>query len=70
MKYMLSFILCSYVEGICMPPIEGGYYPTYFECLEKGYKKSHNIITELGLDDVEKQKYFIKFTCFEIGEPL
>ena len=52
-----------------MPPIEGGYYPTYFECLEKGYKKSHNIIMELGMKDVDRKKYFIKFACIEIGEP-
>jgi len=69
MKYLLSFILCSYVEGICMPPIEGGYYPTYFECLEKGYKKSHNIIMELGMKDVDRKRYFIKFACIETGEP-
>lgn len=70
MKTILTFILCSAIEQVCMPPIQGGYYPNYYSCLEQGYKKSHNIIKELGEKDVEERQYYIKFTCVKIGESI
>lgn len=70
MTTILTFILCSQLHQVCMPPIQGGFYPNYYTCLEQGYKKSHNIIKELGLEDVEKNKYYIKFTCIKQGDPI
>ena len=51
----------------CMPPIEGGFYNDYYQCMEKGYEKSLAIVKDLGIKPVNNEKFFIKFKCTEVS---
>ena len=64
MKFILTLIMCSYTEGICMP---GYQWPKQFDstydCMMFGYKESMNKMNEVGRVDVNKHQIYIKFTC-------
>ena len=69
MEFVLTMIICAFVEGktTCMPPhlIEETYSDGY-SCMLDGYKKSYDKIVEVGRDDVNKfnldlDSFFIKF---------
>ena len=68
MEFVLTMIMCAYVEGktTCMQPhrIDGTYTDGY-SCMLDGYKKSYDKIVELGRDDVKKFSIYIKFGCNE-----
>ena len=68
MEFVLTMIMCAYVEGktTCMQPhrIDGTYTDGY-SCKLDGYKKSYDKIVELGRDDVNKFSIYIKFGCNE-----
>ena len=68
MEYVLTRIMCAFVEGktTCMPPfrIEATYKDGY-DCMLDGYTKSYDKILELGRDDVNKYNIYIKFGCRE-----
>ena len=68
MEFVLTMIMCAFVEGktTCMPPfkIEETYKDGY-ECMLDGYTKSYDKILELGRDDVNKYNIYIKFGCNE-----
>ena len=64
MKILLSLIICSQVEGTCMPP-----YPwpetfsTQYDCLTFGYEESLRKMKEIGREEVNKYNVYIRFTC-------
>ena len=64
MKILLTLIMCSYTEGLCMP---GYQWPKQFDstydCMMFGYKESMNKMNEVGRVDVNKHQIYIKFTC-------
>ena len=64
MKFILTLIMCSYTEGLCMP---GYQWPKQFDstydCMMFGYKESMNKMNEVGRVDVNKHQIYIKFTC-------
>ena len=68
MEFVLTMIMCAFVEGktTCMPPhlIEETYTDGY-SCMLDGYTKSFDKIVELGRDDVNKFNIYIKFGCNE-----
>tara|TARA_B100000282_G_scaffold253133_1_gene198210 strand:+ start:69 stop:317 length:249 start_codon:yes stop_codon:yes gene_type:complete len=68
MEFVLTMIICAFVEGktTCMPPhlIEETYSDGY-SCMLDGYKKSYDKIVEVGRDDVNKFNIYIKFGCNE-----
>ena len=68
MEFVLTMIMCAFVEGKtkCMPPfrIEETYKDGY-ECMLDGYAKSYDKILELGRDDVNKYNIYRKFGCRE-----
>ena len=68
MEFVLTMIMCAYVEGktSCMPPhrIDETYTDGY-SCMLDGYKKAYDKIIELGRDDVNKFNIYIKFGCNE-----
>ena len=66
MKFILTMIICSGVSGQCMPPFtfENSYIGGY-ECMLDGYIKSHDKIIEIGREEVNKHKIYIKFGCYE-----
>ena len=64
MKFILTLIMCSYTEGLCMP----GYqwpkrFDSTYDCVMVGYKESMNKMNEVGRVDVNKHQIYIKFTC-------
>jgi len=66
-KILLTFVLCTQTQMVCMPPIEAGFYDDYYQCMEKGYEKSLEIVKNLGIESVNKEKFFIKFKCTEVS---
>ena len=68
MEFVLTMILCAFVEGktTCMPPhkFETKYEDGY-SCMLDGYSKSYDKILELGREDVNKFNIYIKFGCYE-----
>ena len=68
MEYVLTMILCAYVEGktTCMPPHKfDEIYVDGYSCMLDGYTKSHEKMVEFGREEVNKHKIFIKFGCYE-----
>ena len=68
MNFILTFLLCSVVEGktTCLPPFQSDVeYNDAYECMLDGYNQSYNKIVELGREDVNKYNIYIKFGCHE-----
>jgi hypothetical protein len=64
MKILLSLIICSAVEGICMPPYTWpNQFNTMYDCLTFGYEESNKKMKELGRNDVNKYELYIRFSC-------
>jgi len=64
MKIVLALIICSGTAGTCLPPytLPQTYSSTY-ECMMEGYKQSLDKMKEIGKEDVDKHKIYIKFHC-------
>ena len=68
MKYILTLLMCSIVDGktTCLPPFQSEVeYVDAYECMLDGYTESYNKIVELGREDVNQYKIYIKFGCHE-----
>ncbi len=69
MKILLTLIMCSSIQGICMDPYP---WPEKFkdsyDCMQFGYKESHKKMEEIGRVEVNKHGIFIRFTCTPITE--
>ena len=64
MKILLSLIICSAVEGICMPPYTWpDRFNTMYDCLTFGYEESNKKMKELGRNDINKYELYIRFSC-------
>jgi len=66
MNFALNLILCSAVSNSCLPPYR---YPDLFvdgySCMIAGNYESIAKLEEIGYEDVNKNKLFIKFLCNE-----
>ena len=66
MNFVLNLIICSAVSNSCLPPYR---YPDLFDdgysCMIAGNYKSIEKLEEIGNEDVNKNKIFIKFLCTE-----
>ena len=68
MKFILTLLMCSIVDGktTCLPPFQSeAEYVDAYECMLDGYNESYNKIVELGREDVNQYKIYIKFGCHE-----
>ena len=68
MEFVLTMIMCAFVEGktTCMPPHRfDNTYEDGYSCMLDGYTKSYDKIVELGRDDVNEFNIYIKFGCNE-----
>ena len=66
MKIILILYLCSYTTGSCLP----GYqvpetFNDMFDCMNAGYNKSIEKIKDIGREEVNEYKAFIRFACIE-----
>ena len=66
MNFVLNLIMCSAVSNSCLPPYK---YPDLFvdaySCMIAGNYESIAKLEEIGYEDVNKNKIFIKFLCTE-----
>ena len=68
MKFILTLLMCSIVDGktTCLQPLQSEVeYVDAYECMLDGYNESYNKIVELGREDVNQYKIYIKFGCHE-----
>ena len=68
MNFILTFLMCSVVEGktTCLPPFQSEVeYKDAYECMLDGYNESYNKIVELGREYLNKYNIYIKFGCHE-----
>ena len=71
MKIALFMILCSSVAGNCLDPIKINSYDNFYNCMSAGYLESYNKNAEIGPEDVNQYKMYIKFICAaEEGEQI
>ena len=68
MNFLLTMLICANTaQGIqCFPPIKFDIlYKDGYDCMVDGYIKSHEKFVEIGRDEINKNKIFIKFGCSE-----
>ena len=66
MKFILTMILCSATSGECMPPFQvDKIYKDGYDCMVDGYNMSLQKTEEIGREDINKHKIYIKFGCNE-----
>ena len=64
MKFILTLILCSQLQQICMPPYQWtDLFNSQYDCLMFGYEESKNKMQEIGREEVNKHSIYVKFYC-------
>ena len=64
MKILLSLIICSQIQGVCMPAYEWPEtFNTTYDCMMFGYEESINKMQEIGRVESNKHGIYIRFTC-------
>ena len=70
MEFILTMIMCSGAANSCLPPFTmPTTYPTIYECMVDGYATSQEKLIEIGPNDVNEHKIYIKFECNEVIIP-
>ena len=65
-KIALFMIMCSYVAGDCMNPVEmDTYYDDMYSCLNAGHQESIDKAKEIGEEDINEHGIYMKFVCAE-----
>ena len=68
MNFILTMFICaSTAQGIqCLPPVKFDLlYKDGYDCMVDGYIKAHDKLVAIGRDEINKNKIFIKFGCYE-----
>jgi len=69
MKLILIMYVCSTVGNTCMPPLEiTNNYIDMYSCTLDGYKKSVDMLEEIGREEVNKYDIYTKFICKEVTQ--
>ena len=64
MKFILTLILCSQTQQICMPPYQwSDLFNSQYDCLMFGYEESKKKMKEIGPEEVNKHNIYVKFYC-------
>ena len=59
-------IICSAVANQCMPPFQiDKVYNDGYDCMVDGYKIALDKTEEIGREDINQSKIYIKFSCNE-----
>ena len=59
-------IICSATTGTCLPPFRlDNFYKDGYDCMLDGYKMSLQKTEEIGREEINKHKIYIKFGCNE-----
>ena len=68
MNFLLTMLICANTaQGVnCLQPIKFDIvYKDGYDCMVDGYIKSHEKFIEIGREEINKHKIFIKFGCYE-----
>ena len=63
MKIALFMIMCSGVAGQCLEPHRLNTYDNFYQCMTAGYTESLRKTEEIGEEEVNKNRIYIKFVC-------
>ena len=64
MKFILSLIICSQIQSVCMPPYEWPEtFNNQYDCMTFGYQESLMKMQEIGPEEVNKHNIYIRFLC-------
>ncbi len=64
MKIILTFLMCSYVSGTCMPAYKWpDTFSNAYDCSIFGYEEAARKLREIGREEVNNYKISITFTC-------
>jgi len=66
MKFILTMIICSATAGKCLPPYNvDKVYNDGYDCMLDGYKLALDKTIEIGREDINENRIYIKFGCNE-----
>mgnify|MGYP001167598639 FL=1 len=63
MKVLLTMIMCSGLQGMCLTPHPLSYHDTMYDCLMSGYEEASKKQIEVGREETKKHEIFVKFSC-------
>ena len=63
MKVLLTMIMCSALNSVCLDPYPLSYHDSYYDCLNSGYEEALKKQKEIGKEETKKHEVYIKFTC-------
>ena len=63
MKIALFMIMCSGISSDCLPPHFLNTHDTYYDCMINGYQQSIMKTEEIGAEQINEHKIYIKFVC-------
>ncbi len=64
MKFVLSLIICSQIQSVCMPPYAWPeLFDNQYDCMTFGYQESLTKMQEIGPEEVNKHNIYIRFLC-------
>ena len=64
MNFTLFMLICSLTAGECMPPHPmPDKYNSIYDCLNAGYAESLRKSKEIGKEEINKHKIYIRFVC-------
>ena len=67
MKIMLVMFICSAAAQNCIPPITSPeLFKDEYSCMMAGYTTAASMTQDMGREDVNKHKIYVKFECQEL----
>ena len=67
MNFILTLILCSGIDGICLPMYEEKKpFKDFYDCILSGNFKSIIELENIGREIVNNNKLYIKYGCNEV----
>ena len=64
MKFVLSLIICSQIQSVCMPPYSWPeLFDNQYDRMTFGYQESLSKMEEIGRAEVNKHNIYIRFLC-------
>jgi len=65
MKFVLIIQICSVIAQQCTGSYEIGRYKDHFDCATAGFINAMGTIREIGVEEVNKNKLLVNFSCQE-----
>ncbi len=56
-------IMCSGISSQCLEPFRFNTYNNFYDCMVGGYEEALKKTKEIGSDEINKNKIYIKFFC-------